>query len=66
METKEKNAIECFKCAYYFVTWDKNHPRGCRYFGFKGSRTPSLVVRQSSGEDCKMFTPKGMKKGAMG
>lgn len=51
--------IDCLKCKHYFVTWDPARPRGCRYFGFKGPRMPSEVVRASSGEECRMFEPKG-------
>ncbi|HHW23631.1 MAG TPA: uracil-DNA glycosylase [Clostridiaceae bacterium] len=50
--------INCFKCKYYFVTWDKHHPRGCRLFGFKGTIMPSVTVKASSGQPCRGFSPK--------
>jgi hypothetical protein len=51
--------VNCMKCAHYYVTWDPNRPRGCRYFGFKSKELPSVIVRRSSGEDCKVYRPKG-------
>ena len=50
--------INCKKCKYYFVTWDKNKPHGCKVFGFKSPNIPSIVVRQSSGMACHMFIEK--------
>ncbi len=51
--------VNCMRCKHYFITWDPKQPRGCRYFGFKSKRLPSIIVKQSSGEDCKVFRPKG-------
>ncbi|WP_330218382.1 uracil-DNA glycosylase [Sporosarcina globispora] len=36
--------IDCFKCKYFYVTWDRNHPKGCRAFQFKTRQMPSLEV----------------------
>jgi hypothetical protein len=46
------------KCQFYHVTWDPRHPRGCRFYGFKGTRLPSQVVLESSGEPCNAFKPR--------
>nr|WP_134704285.1 uracil-DNA glycosylase [Ammoniphilus sp. YIM 78166] len=54
----DSKRINCMKCKYYFVTWDKNNPRGCKYFQFKSTQLPSLVVFQSSGQSCLKFDPK--------
>jgi hypothetical protein len=51
----------CITCSHYYVTWDKNFPKGCRLFEFKTSRLPSEVVRESTGEVCKNHVEK--KKG---
>lgn len=48
----------CINCKHYYITWDKNHPKGCKGFGFKSPKMPCDVVRESSGEGCKMFEPK--------
>lgn len=47
--------VNCFKCEYYYVTWDPNFPRGCRAFAFKTARIPSAQVYQASGEHCLRF-----------
>lgn len=48
----------CIKCKYYYVTWDRAKPKGCKYFGFKSLAMPSMVVFKSSGEDCQAFESK--------
>ena len=50
--------IDCMKCKYFFITWDKNSPRGCRFFNFKSRQIPSTVVLQSSGSACLKFESK--------
>lgn len=53
-----RDNINCLKCEYYYVTWDKYHPRGCRLFGFKGRIMPSETVKATSGQPCQGFSPK--------
>lgn len=53
-----KETVNCIGCAYYYVTWDKNFPKGCKYFGFKSAKMPALVVKESSGQLCNMYTKK--------
>ena len=55
---KEKNITNCLGCMYYYVTWDNKFPKGCKYFGFKTNKMPSLVVKESSGESCQFYTAK--------
>ena len=50
--------INCRRCGYYFVTWNNAQPHGCRAYGFKSLQIPSVVVKQSSGQECTFFTPK--------
>lgn len=50
--------IDCFKCRYFYITWDANQPRGCKAFGFKTKQLPSAVVFESSGKPCLKFSPK--------
>lgn len=52
------NSKICLKCMNYYITWDKNFPKGCKGFGFKSRRMPCDEVRDSSGEECKMFKVK--------
>jgi hypothetical protein len=50
--------INCMKCEHFYITWDKNYPRGCRSYGFKTQQLPSLVVYQSSGLPCMHYAEK--------
>lgn len=50
--------VNCFNCVHYYVTWDKNFPKGCRLFGFKSRRLPSEVVRESTGNSCENHAEK--------
>jgi hypothetical protein len=52
----------CFKCTFFYVTWDRQHPNGCRAMGFKTRQLPSVVVFQSSGKPCKFYKEKAFKK----
>lgn len=52
------NQINCLKCKFFYITWDKHHPNGCRYFGFKGKAMPSQTVKNTSKEECKAFSMK--------
>ena len=54
--------INCRRCEFYFVTWEKGKPHGCKAYGFKSPQIPSLVVFQSSGTDCSMFKLKPLAK----
>ncbi|NRG44328.1 uracil-DNA glycosylase [Bacillus sp. CRN 9] len=50
--------INCFQCKFFYVTWDKNHPRGCKSFGFKTKKLPSIEVMAASGQPCLRFEKK--------
>lgn len=54
----DKDKRDCFKCQHFFVTWDANSPRGCKAFGFKTRKLPSLEVLKASGQACLKFVPK--------
>ncbi|MDH4027329.1 MAG: uracil-DNA glycosylase [Nitrospirota bacterium] len=54
----EKNKINCFDCAHFFITWNEKFPRGCRAMNFKSKGMPSATVFSSSGMECQRFTPK--------
>nr|WP_254119758.1 uracil-DNA glycosylase [Bacillus sp. FJAT-29790] len=51
--------IDCFKCKFFYVTWDNRLPKGCRAFGFKTARMPSAEVLRASGQPCLRFEKKG-------
>jgi len=58
--------IDCRKCRYFFVTWNKQFPHGCRAMGFKSWRYPIDEVRGAlnkmrgalKGADCLLYEPK--------
>jgi hypothetical protein len=50
---------DCRRCRHYFITWDEDHPHGCRTMGFKGRRLPGEEVRQvMDGEPCRLYEVK--------
>lgn len=50
--------IDCFKCRYFYITWEKDFPYGCKAMKFKTKNMPSMVVHQSSGIGCLKFEKK--------
>ena len=50
--------IECRKCVYFKVTWEKNFPYMCKAFGFKSLSMPSIEVYKSAGRECLKYSPK--------
>jgi hypothetical protein len=50
--------VDCFKCQHFFVTWDKNFPRGCHALGFKSREMPSHMVFRASGMKCLKYEKK--------
>ena len=48
----------CYNCVNFFITWDKKFPYGCKAFGMKSKKLPSLEVSQTTGEPCLLFTEK--------
>jgi len=56
---QNKVTIDCHKCEYYYVTWDKDFPHGCRVMHFKSRQYPSQVVHSSTlGMYCLSFKKK--------
>jgi len=56
-----KKRIDCTRCLYFYVTWDRQYPRGCRAMGFKTREIPSSMVLKASGVECLKFEPKPEK-----
>lgn len=55
----EKKRVSCFNCIHFYITWDKEFPRGCKALSFKSRQMPSAVVFGSSGMECQKFEPRG-------
>ncbi|MDD5757921.1 MAG: hypothetical protein PHI06_02435 [Desulfobulbaceae bacterium] len=53
--------VNCLACRHFYITYEPNHPYGCRALNFKAKEMPSRVVYASSGMECQSFSP---KKGA--
>lgn len=56
---KEQQKINCFKCKYFYTTWDARFPRGCKAYGFKTQQMPADYVIRASGEPCMKYEEKG-------
>lgn len=50
--------VNCLKCQYFYVTWEKRFPNGCRAYGFKSASRPNIMVKKSSGTACLKYQPK--------
>ena len=53
--------INCYKCKYFYITWDKNFPNGCKAMNFKTKKLPSAVVKETSDIICQSFIEKSKK-----
>lgn len=61
VDNMKSEAPNCLKCKYYYVTYKKDKPFGCRAMGFISRTSPSRVVYASSGMHCQKFTSKKQK-----
>ncbi|PKL88161.1 MAG: uracil-DNA glycosylase [Ignavibacteriae bacterium HGW-Ignavibacteriae-2] len=50
--------INCRLCKYFYITWEKKYPYGCRGYEFKTSQMPSVKVKSFSGIECLKYQPK--------
>ncbi|KJS88370.1 MAG: uracil-DNA glycosylase [Peptococcaceae bacterium BICA1-8] len=55
------NRVNCLKCQFYYITWEKKFPRGCKAHGFKTVQNPAALVLRSSGTKCLYFKEKENK-----
>ncbi|HSV31127.1 MAG TPA: hypothetical protein VLH40_03780 [Atribacteraceae bacterium] len=60
MNKKDPPRINCYQCAHFYITWEKQRPHGCRALRFKSRVLPSLEVLRSSGRRCLSFVKKEM------
>jgi hypothetical protein len=58
----ENVRIPCMRCKHYQVTFDPTSPRGCKLYQFKSAIMPHILVKQSTGSECKSFE-ENVKKG---
>jgi hypothetical protein len=57
-EFMETHRIACMRCVHYQATFDPKAPRGCKLYNFKSFSMPSVLVKQSTGQDCQSFEEK--------
>ncbi|MCE5287345.1 MAG: uracil-DNA glycosylase [Pelosinus sp.] len=48
----EKPTVNCMKCKFFYITWDKFFPYGCKAMRFKSKNMPYIEVAQISGQPC--------------
>lgn len=53
-----ENKINCFKCEFFFITWERERGRGCKAFKIKSKEMPSSMVYRASGTACLKYKPK--------
>ena len=53
---------KCKGCKFYYITWDKKFPYGCKSLGFKSKKNPSDEVLSSSGMECQFYTTEHSNK----
>jgi Zn-dependent M28 family amino/carboxypeptidase len=54
--------VDCKKCDFFKITWERDLPYACKAFGFKSKEIPSIVVFSSAGKECIKFSAKIIKK----
>ncbi len=58
----QKKMVNCYMCTYFYITHKPSRPYGCRGMKFISRQLPARVVFVSSGEHCRLFTPKKRKQ----
>jgi len=48
--------VNCYRCRYFYITHEPEHPYGCRAMAFKSKEIPSMAVYASSAMPCQMFS----------
>ena len=46
---KEKKIVRCSGCYYFFITYKKERPWGCKKFGFISKSIPAIEVFSTTG-----------------
>ena len=51
-QTKPIKKIRCHGCFYFYITYNKKRPWGCKKFGFISKFMPSTEVFNTTGIEC--------------
>ncbi len=54
--------VDCRKCIFFKITWEKDRPYACKAFGFKSKGLPSIEVIFADGKSCLKYMPKSYPK----
>jgi|TARA_B110000977_G_C10704589_1_gene348768 hypothetical protein len=57
-EAGRPGRIGCNSCKYFYITWNKKLPYGCRAMGFISEKLPCIDVVVIEGRDCLSFEEK--------
>ena len=44
--------VTCNRCVYFYITYKKERPWGCKKFGFISKFSPSVEVFNTTGIEC--------------
>jgi len=50
--------VSCLKCEHFQATYEPEHPRSCKVYGFRTASFPSFVVKRETGKECQAFKEK--------
>ena len=48
----DKKKVTCNRCIYFYITYKKERPWGCKKFGFISKFSPSIEVFNTTGIEC--------------
>ncbi len=48
---------KCKGCKYFYITWERTFPYGCKALGFKSKKYPCDEVAQTSAMECQYYKP---------
>ena len=52
----------CMKCMHFYITYDKQTPKGCKAYGIQSQQLPSIEIKKANnGNDCIGFKAKPEK-----
>jgi hypothetical protein len=57
-----RQKVLCLRCRHYFVTWDKNHPHGCKAFKLKSAVLPYYDIQLVSNMNCLKYEARPEKR----
>lgn len=55
--------MNCKACKFFYITWDKKFPYGCKLYEIKSKTTPEVQVLVNTSIACLGYQPKINKSG---